>query len=178
MEFRRLTVEQLEEKRKTLADYSPSFKRMLDNLRGVNPKVKTVAIMTAQNPGGQTLNDVENAELLNSLSDELSVMSGVKAVKIQGHYGYEEESLVIFNISHKETLRLSKKYKQESYIFGESNGSAITYHLRPTEEPTASWGSGTEVFGEYDPQGEEVVEWNEYYSKYEGVKFKIKLLSI
>lgn len=176
MEFRRLTVEQLEEKKKkTPDDYSPAFKKMLDNLRGANPKVRTVAFLTAQNPGGQTVSALENTELLASLADDLSTMSGVKAVRIEGNYGYPEESFVIFNISHKGVLKLSEKYKQESYIFGESNGSAITYHLRPTKEPTASWGSGTEVFGEYDPEGEETVDWSEFYSEYEGVKFKIKI---
>lgn len=95
-------------------------------IRGKNRKVKTMAIISAQNPMGMQMdkdyNDRSHAELLDELKNGHFVYFVTK-----GFYDGEELSVIIYNISLTDTLKLCYRYNQESVIFIDCQGEDISY---------------------------------------------------
>lgn len=116
---------------------------------GLRPFIKTIAILTAENPQAIPMSKEFNSEANAKLVDDLSVLKlGFK--KIKGSYSereeddkspiVEENSFIVNNISMESAIKLGTKYKQESIIYAETgnvakDGSiAMTFRLIGTDK--------------------------------------------
>lgn len=91
------------------------FEDIKTKFLGQDLNIKTLAIITAENPEGEEASDAFNIEANTRLREDLS---GFDFEQIKGKYGnIPENPYVIYNISYKESLELGKKYNQDSIIF-------------------------------------------------------------
>lgn len=114
------------------------YKQLLETTRrqkaqraimGNNPKIRTIAIISAQNPmgcDGSGLPDNYNQNAHEDLIHTLKI-GHYRYFETPGKYGTPEQSVMVYNISLEDTLFLTYKYNQESVIFIEINGNNISY---------------------------------------------------
>ena len=91
-------------------------------IQGTNRRVRTVAVISAENPAGNTMGEEHNRQAMDKLEKELAV----------GHYKYfkkgVENPVMIYNISVEDALDLCCRYNQESVIFVDmQNDGEVTY---------------------------------------------------
>jgi hypothetical protein len=127
------------------AKYSKTATAMI----GLRPFIKTIAILTAENPQAIPMSKEFNSEANAKLVDDLRALKlGFK--KIKGSYSereeddkspiVEENSFIVNNISMESAIKLGTKYKQESIIYAETgnvakDGSiAMTFRLIGTDK--------------------------------------------
>lgn len=148
-----------------------TYSRVVQILRGVVPSIRSVGILTAENPDGNQETPEFNKRANKELIDDLMKMHlGFHAIK--GKYGVEENSFLVPNIRYDEVLELGRKYDQESVIFGEK-----TYMEKDGETYTGM------VFrlilcetGEIDSERSVFINDNDlddFYSEVKGRKFVI-----
>ena len=90
-------------------------------------RVRTFAILTAENPNNTSLSAAENNSRMKSLKKTLRDMR-INYVKIDGMYNRKEHSVLATNITLSEAEELAKNYGQESFFFGDEGG--IYYYER------------------------------------------------
>jgi hypothetical protein len=127
------------------AKYSKTATAMI----GLRPFIKTIAILTAENPQAIPMSKEFNSEANAKLVDDLRALKlGFK--KIKGSYSereeddkspiVEENSFIVNNISMESAIKLGTKYKQDSIIYAETgnvakDGSiAMTFRLIGTDK--------------------------------------------
>lgn len=150
------------------------FARAARTMRGIVPSIKTIAIVTAENPMNvETPSDVNKSENTKLRNDLVAGKHGFR--QIQGSYGRLENPFLINNISREDAIALGRKYKQESIIFGEvkEEGDYIgmTFELIGTDP------QNTEVFGTKDVFVS-LDNPEDYYSEIKGRKFIIPFYGI
>lgn len=97
------------------------FSRTAQILAGQTPKVKSYALMTAENPYGEEHGTLENSDFNDKLEQQLKT-SGLGYIKVKGKFfGNVEHSYLIPNISQAAAVNLGKKYGQFSIIYGDKN---------------------------------------------------------
>ena len=84
-------------------------------------KIKTFAILTAENPMGEPTSAQENNVRMGKLRADLKML-GLQYIKVTGSYGTIEHSLMIVNIPYADAETLAGNYMQESFIFGDEGG--------------------------------------------------------
>lgn len=82
--------------------------------------VKTVGIITAENPGlDNKLTKIGNEQKNKELEAALEKM-GHRPIQMKGKFaGKQENPFLVVNISREKLVELGKKFKQQSVIFGE-----------------------------------------------------------
>jgi hypothetical protein len=111
------------------AKYSKTATAMI----GLRPFIKTIAILTAENPHAKIMSKEFNREANSKLLDDFRALKlGYK--KIKGSYSereeddkspiVEENSFIVNNISMESAIKLGTKYKQESIIYAETGNVA------------------------------------------------------
>ena len=85
-------------------------------IQGANRRVRTMAIISAENPMGKKMNDEYNQQAREKLERQLAI-GHYRYFKAKGNYDGLENSVMIYNISIEDTLYLCYKYNQESVIF-------------------------------------------------------------
>jgi hypothetical protein len=125
------------------------YSKVATAMRGLRPSIKTIAILTAENPQAKPMSKEFNSEANAKLVDDLRALKlGFK--KIKGSYSereeddkspiVEENSFIVNNISMESAIKLGTKYKQESIIYAETgnvakDGSiAMTFRLIGTDK--------------------------------------------
>ena len=120
-------------------------------MRGLRPSIKTIAILTAENPHAETMSKEFNIEAnAQLLSDLRALKLGYRPTK--GSYIsvedkkkskvpiVEENSFIVNNISMDSAIKLGTKYDQESIIYAETgnvdkDGSiGMTFRLIGTDK--------------------------------------------
>ncbi len=96
-------------------------------IMGKNRKVKTLAIISAQNPMGmeasKEYNDNAQRELIENLEN-----GKYRYFVTKGLYGSPEISVIVYNISLKDTIHMCYTFNQESVIFVDmTDGNKISY---------------------------------------------------
>lgn len=94
------------------------YSRIANIMRGLVPTVKTVGLITAENPGGIDDDVKSNKEANKKLEKELGIR-GYGYTKVKGKYGYFENSFFVPNIQKENLLKLGREFGQESVIYGE-----------------------------------------------------------
>lgn len=144
--------------------------RVLQTLRGMVPKVRTIAILTAENPHSKELSPRENNE--RNLKLELQLANGQYSFrKIKGKYNNKENSFMVNNMSKNVTLSFGKQFEQESVIFGEyyeeNDRYGMKFELLSTELKTfGEVISERKIFISHEGQ-------DNMYSEIKGRKFQI-----
>ena len=88
-------------------------------------------ILTAENPGANKLSDEENATRMGKLIAQLDA-EGAYYVRVDGKYGRDEKSVILFNTTPERALALGREYDQESvltrdgYIFQDGSRTPTT----------------------------------------------------
>lgn len=102
-------------------------------------KIKTFAVLSAENPMSVKLSRHENKERMDRIESDMKNL-GLQYTKITGMYNNKENLFVIYNISYKDALHFASVYAQESFFFAENNYPAIviyyetTYKLKPEDD--------------------------------------------
>jgi hypothetical protein len=95
------------------------YNRVLEILKGKDPKVKTIGIMSGQNPMAKKSTDLDNKYLKKDLESDLNA-AGLKFVRIGGKFaGIFEQSVLILNPSQSDLEKLNRKYGQWGFLWGE-----------------------------------------------------------
>ena len=95
------------------------YNRVLEMLRGKDPSVKTITIMSGQNPDAKQMIEPINKRLKGELEQELKQM-GLQFVRVGGKFfGVFEQSVIVINPEIKQIARLNKKFGQWGFLWGE-----------------------------------------------------------
>jgi|LauGreDrversion4_2_1035121.scaffolds.fasta_scaffold02937_21 hypothetical protein len=88
---------------------------------GVRKKIKTIAILTGENPKGETASKEYNKNANQELKGLLkSARLGYRPIK--GSYGTPENSFIINNISLDDAINIGEKFRQDTIVYGEVVG--------------------------------------------------------
>jgi hypothetical protein len=92
------------------------YSKLMKYLWGIK-KTKGIAIMTPENPNSVTLSRAENNKLMKIGKAKLKEMGFNSYIQQKGLYGTLENSLIVFNISKDEAVKLGSEWVQDSIIF-------------------------------------------------------------
>jgi hypothetical protein len=145
------------------------FSRVRQIMLGQVPSVDTVAILTAENPGGEKAPSFVNKKLTKQFKDSLRD-SEHGYTDIAGKFGEKENSFMIMNISRDDTIQLGEEFEQYAVIWGNK--------LRDDDgEPFFRFeyieGSTTAQTRDVSLSGKSVEDREDYYSEKRGRKFII-----
>lgn len=87
-------------------------------MRGLRKNIKTIAILSAENPFGEDNDPNDNRNRTSKLKRFLH-MGGYGYTPVKGSYGAKENSFIINNISKGEAMFIGEKFEQDSIIYGE-----------------------------------------------------------
>lgn len=169
------------------------FSKVAQTLRGIVPNIKTIAIITAENPQGKEYPSNINKQRNNELKKDIAggntrlggyLRSGFYGYRqIKGQYGNLENPFIINNISREEAVRLGEKYDQDTIIFAEvrqqpeGEGVEMFFELVKTTGEEKNQTVGTQrVFITLGKEGES--EPQDFYSEVKGRKFIIPFYGI
>ena len=145
------------------------FSRVRQIMLGQVPSVDTVALLTAENPGGEKAPSFDNKELMNRFKQDLRD-SEYGYTNIAGKFGSKENSLMIMNISRDDTIELGQKYDQYAVIWGnklrDKTGDPF-YRFEYIE------GNQTIQTRDVSLSGKSIEDRDDYYSEKGGRKFII-----
>lgn len=103
-------------KTRTLSEHG--YARVGRMLRGFVPNVKTVGIITGENPQSTPASPQSNNQANERLEKELRLRN-LGFTKVKGQYGSLENSYLVPNIRKDELLSLGQQFEQTSVIYGE-----------------------------------------------------------
>lgn len=95
-------------------------------IQGRNRKIKTIGIISAENPMGKIATDDYNKNATEELIRHLTI-GHYQYFITNGKYGSPEKSIMIYNISLDDMIKLCYKFNQESMVFIDmSNGNDVS----------------------------------------------------
>ncbi len=97
-------------------DETSRRQKAIQSIQGKNRRVKTIVILSAQNPMGKEATKSFNQEKHNDLLKTLKI-GHYQYFETNGLYDTSEKSVMIYNISLNDAKQLCYKYNQESIIF-------------------------------------------------------------
>jgi len=104
-----------------------------NDIIGAAPHVKTIAILTAENPFAVSFSSSVNRERNGKLESVLSKWR-IPYRKVIGHYGDVEHSYELINVSLDDAKRIAAMFNQQSFVFAVRRevpsghrGTAMTY---------------------------------------------------
>ena len=100
------------------------FAHTMRYMTGLKDPGHGFGIVTSENPYGERLSKEENKKLLGDLKSRL-IDDGVNFTGQWGKFGYEENSLFLFDVDVEYLMKLAKIFEQASFIWGvkEKDGS-------------------------------------------------------
>ena len=94
------------------------FPSLINTLAAERENIKTIGMMTAENPMAKQVTPEENKKRNEELESALRQMNlGYR--KIRGKFGNYENSFLIPNITKEEIIELGNRFEQKSVIWGE-----------------------------------------------------------
>jgi len=94
------------------------FPSLRNTLAAERENIKTIGMVTAENPMAKQVTPEENRERNEKLESALRQMNlGYR--KIRGKFGNEENSFLVPNITKEEIIELGNRFEQKSVIWGE-----------------------------------------------------------
>jgi len=128
--LKRLIRETIRENKMNLVESKRvNFSEIMDVLRG-NTDVKTVGIMSGQNPMAQQTDAEQNRKLDLKLKARLKEMQ-LEAVEVKGVFsGHPEDSVIIFDPTRKQMDLLNAEFKQWGYVYGFKSGDHMHFSMK------------------------------------------------
>ncbi len=118
------------------------YKRIMDILQGQEADVKTVGLMSGQNPMVQKVSDLANANRKEGLEKAVKAM-GLEFVRIGAEFGgHPEQSVLILNPTQFQLDKLCRQFQQWGFVWGQK------FPIRPGE----SFIAFTMMMIDYDEQ--------------------------
>ena len=103
----------------TEAARESKYDRIISALEGRKPEIKTVGMMSAQNPMVKAVSPEENARRKKALEVTLK-QKGLKFERIGAEFGgHPEQSVLILNPSQFEMDNLCRMFQQWGFVWGE-----------------------------------------------------------
>lgn len=116
-----------------------NYDAIMNILRG-NTDIKTVGIMSGQNPMAQSMKGKKGARKNRALARQLKTMvtnKGLEAVEVKGVFeGIDEESLIIFNPTMEQMQDLNLEFRQWGFVFGENTGENMIFTMQKMNVPS------------------------------------------
>tara|TARA_B100000989_G_scaffold295253_1_gene275905 strand:+ start:1621 stop:2229 length:609 start_codon:yes stop_codon:yes gene_type:complete len=98
---------------------SPTFEKILAILEGRDQSVRSVVIMSGQNPMAEKNDAEKNLMLAKKLEKDIASM-GLQYIPVGGKFsGHDEDSVMILNPSREQAEQLNRMYKQWGYVWGQ-----------------------------------------------------------
>ncbi len=95
------------------------YDRIIAALEGKTPEIKTIGMMSGQNPMVRAVSDLENANRKAALEKELG-KRGLKAERITAEFGgHPEQSVLILNPTQFQMDELCRMFQQWGFVWGE-----------------------------------------------------------
>jgi hypothetical protein len=146
---------------------SPLNQRVFNKLEGADSSIRTVGIMSAENPMAVGLSAEENEQIMSDFYRQLDE-EGLSFLKIKGHYGDNpENSVIIWNISPEKITEYLYRYKQDSVILGVRQEDRMVWNWIDHKKGEVLHQSDTILYGP------EIQQLGNYYSEFNGIKFVI-----
>ena len=144
------------------------FARVRRIMMGQVPSIKTVGILTAENPQAKKLsakqNRVRNQRLVRGLRE-----MGYGPIPLKGMYGIKETSYLVPNITRKDTTDAGKAFDQESVIWASRKRSGRNAYM--------NWqfikGNKTIQTRDLSMSGRDIQGREDFFSEKKGRKFAI-----
>ena len=134
-------------------------------------RVRSFALLTAENPSGKAMSPRENSIRREELKKDLRNFR-LPYIKIRGRYKdsvddgtLDENSVLITNLTLSEAKYLAKKYEQESFFYGNENG--ITYYEMGDDGDYRAIETTKKV--------DTIEDADNFFSRFKGFKFSIYL---
>lgn len=158
----------LKKQRKTV-DETSRRQKAVQAVQGRNRKVKTIGIISAQNPMGQKAskeyNDSSHEDLLRNLK-----IGHYQYFVTDGKYGDPETSVMVYNISLEEMINLCYRYNQESMIFIDmTDGNEVSCQYWEGADKTSKLEKAREVHKFINAENDD-----DFYTKV-GREFKFRI---
>lgn len=132
-------------------------------------KIRTFAVLSAENPMGMKNSAAENNKNTAELKSKLKEL-GVQYVPIEGKYGSIEHSFMLFNIAREDAQYLAEWFEQESFFFGINSSPATLIYYETSESDPSKYRKVEEsknITNESDA--------DDFFSRYGDFKFKFDL---
>ena len=104
---------------KNVLDETSRKQKVVHALNGENSNIRTMAILTSENPRYDVTSDGDNKnnkDRRENLEKDLK-LGHYAWFPVKGHYEGKENSYIVYNISLDNALYLGRKFGQESIIF-------------------------------------------------------------
>jgi hypothetical protein len=146
-------------------------------MRGLRKNIKTIAILSAENPFGKPATPSYNKKTTKDMKKLLGGGKfGYKLVK--GSYGSEENSIIINNISKGDAMAIGEIYDQDSIIYGEvvdkkDNGVYMVFTMIGTDK--------NKNYGKVMGETKVFIDRNDatdFYSQIKGRKFVLPFYDV
>ena len=100
-------------------DRESKYEKLMKMMKGKDPSVNTIGIMSGQNPMAKETSPEKNVQLKNELEGAVSAM-GLPALRVGGLFeGLPEKSLLILNASMDQMEELNRAFTQWGFVFGD-----------------------------------------------------------
>jgi hypothetical protein len=132
-------------------------------------KIRTFAVLSAENPMGKQWSASENNKNTRELKNKLKQMH-IQYVPIEGKYGNIEHSFMLFNITRSDAQYLAEWFEQESFFYGINTSPAtLIYYETSSSDPTKyrKVEENNRITNEY--------EADDFFSRHGDFKFKFDL---
>lgn len=155
-------------KLKKTARENAGFARVRRIMLGQVPSVRTVGILTAENPQAKELSAKQNRERNQRLVRGLREM-GYGPIPLKGMYGIKETSFLVPNMTRKDTTGAGIDFDQESVIWASRRGEGKNAYM--------VWqfikGDKTVQTRDVSLSGRDIQYRRDYFSEKKGRKFSI-----
>lgn len=122
---------------KTVLNETTRRQKAQSAIQGKNRKVKTIGIISAENPMGISATKEYNKQSHDELLRHLSI-GHYRYYEVKGLYNSPEHSVLVYNISLEDTLYLAYKFNQESVIYVDmSDADNISYQYYEGDTPSS-----------------------------------------
>lgn len=113
----------------TLLAETSRRQKAIKNFLGVNNKVKTFGIITAENPMGMKIGSQENVKRNNMLTSFLRSKQYMY-YPVRGKYGNIEHPFMVYNVSLEDMKTIGRTFDQESFIYAEIDNNQGRPHVK------------------------------------------------
>ena len=157
---------------------SDSYAKIIAILEG-RAGVRTVGIMSGQNPRAQSTSPENNSMLAAKLNSTLAEM-GLSYEEVGGVFeGHPEDSVIVLNPSLEQMEQLNRMFEQWGFVWGEDLPTFTMYQVDYKKEAGIYKAPGSKVVNQvlkHDEIGH--VTDNYTYDKQTGKKFVIPLYGV
>lgn len=109
-----------------IIDETSRRQKAIQSIQSRNHKIRTIGIISAENPMGQVASSEYNKNATEDLIKNLKI-GHYQYFIVKGMYGSPEISVMVYNISIDDMLKLCYTYNQESMIFIDmTNGDDVS----------------------------------------------------